>query len=63
MEIYNGGTLDFSLAGVSSIQQRAIRMEAVELAASSVLHAAAFIAHTVKLKDLYREIVQSWRQN
>ena len=62
MEIYNGSTLDFSLAGVSSVQQRAIRMEAVELAENSVLHAAAFIAQTVKLKDLYREIVQSWQQ-
>ncbi len=62
MEIYNGSTRDFSLAGVSSIQQRAIRMEAVELAANSVVHAAAFIAHTAKLNDLYREIVQSWQQ-
>lgn len=62
MEIYNGSTRDFSLIGVSSIQQRAIRMEAVDLAANSVLHAAAFIAHTVKLNNLYREIVQSWQE-
>jgi hypothetical protein len=62
MEIYNGSTLHFSLAGVSSIQQRKMRMEAVELSANSVLHATAFIAHTLGLKDLHRDIVQSWQQ-
>ena len=61
MEIYNGNTLDFNLAGVPSIGQRTIRMEVVELAAASVLHAAALIAHTLDLKDLHREIVQSWQ--
>ena len=31
----------------------------VELAETSVLYAAAFLAHTVALNDLYREIAQS----
>jgi hypothetical protein len=61
METYNGGALDFNLAGVPSAQQRQTRMEAVELAANSVLHAAAFIAHTVGLNKLHSEIVQSWQ--
>jgi hypothetical protein len=58
MEIYNGSTRDFNLAGVPSSQQRQMRMEHVELAANSVLHAAAFIAHTLGLKDLHHDIVQ-----
>jgi len=62
MEVYNGTTRDFNLAGVPSMQQRHMRMEHVELAATSILHAAAFIAHTLGLKDLYHEIVQSWQQ-
>lgn len=61
MEIYNGGTLDFNLAGVPSIRQRQMRLEAVELAANSVLHAAAHIARTVGLDKLHSEIVQSWQ--
>jgi anti-sigma regulatory factor (Ser/Thr protein kinase) len=61
METYNGGALDFNLAGVPSVQQRQMRMEAVELAANSVLYAAAYIAHTVGLKKLHDEIVQSWQ--
>jgi hypothetical protein len=35
-------------------------MEGVELAATVVLHAAAFIAHTLGLKDLHHDIVKSW---
>jgi hypothetical protein len=34
-------------------------MEHVEVAAESVLHAAAFIAHTLELKDLHHDIVQA----
>ena len=60
MEIYNGVTCTFDLAGVPSMKQRAIRTEAVELAAKSMLYAAAFIARTVHLTNLYREIVESW---
>ena len=62
MEIYNGLTRDFNLAGVPDIQPRQIRMEHVELAENSVLHMAAYIARTIKMNDLYREIVQSWQQ-
>jgi hypothetical protein len=62
METYNGMTLDFNLAGVPEIEQRQMRMEHVELAANMVLHMAAHIAGTLKLNDLYREIVQSWQQ-
>jgi len=61
MEVYNGSTCDFNLAGVPSIQQRQMRMEHVELAANSVLHACAFLAHTLGLKDLHHDIVQSWQ--
>src|SRR5665213_925631 len=63
MEIYNGLTHDFNLAGVPDIQPRQIRMEHVELAANSVLHMAAYIAGTLKMDDLCREIVQSWQQS
>ncbi len=59
MEVYNGGTRDFNLTGVPSSQQRQMRMEHVELAAGSVLHAAAFIALALGLKDLHRDIAQS----
>jgi hypothetical protein len=62
MEIYGGSAPDFNITGVPSIQQRQIRMEHVDLAANGVLHAAAFIAHTLDLKDLHRDIVQSWQQ-
>jgi hypothetical protein len=44
------------------MQERQWRMEYVEQAAISVLHAAAFIAHTLGLKDLHDEIVQGWQQ-
>lgn len=59
MEVYNGKSCDFNLAGVPSTQQRQIRMEHVELAANAVLYAAAFIAHTLELKDVYHDIVQA----
>lgn len=62
MEVYNGATRDFNLAGVPSIQQRRLRMEHIELATNSILHAAAFVAHTLGLKDLHRDIVKSWQQ-
>jgi hypothetical protein len=44
MEVYEGKSRDFNLAGVPSVQQRQMRMEHVEVAAESVLHAASFIA-------------------
>jgi len=62
MEVYNGHSHDFNLTGVPSVQQRQMRMEHVELAANSVLHATAFAAHTLGLRDLHHDIVQSWQQ-
>jgi hypothetical protein len=60
MEVYNGHTLDFNLAGVPSIQQRQMRMEHVRLAVVSVLQATAYAAHTLGLKNLYQDIVDVW---
>jgi hypothetical protein len=62
MEIYNGATCSFNIAGVPSLQQRQMRMEHVSLAAHGVLHAAAFIAHTLGLKAIHRDMVQSWQK-
>ncbi len=58
MEVYNGATCDFNVKGVPSIEQRVIRMEHVEVAAISVLHAAAFIARTLDLTELHQEIMR-----
>lgn len=58
MEVYNGQALDFNVKGVPSIAQREMRMQHIEAAAISVLHAAAFIARTLGLTELYREIMQ-----
>ena len=62
MEVYNGSTRDFNLRGVASLEERQKRIEHVDLAANRILHAAAFIAHTLGLKDLHYDIVQSWQQ-
>ena len=51
MEVYNGATHDFNLAGVPSVKERQMRMEHVELAANAVLHAAAFTSGTLGLTD------------
>jgi hypothetical protein len=56
----HGGTCDFNLSGVPSPRQRQMRMAHVVLAANSVLHAAAFIAHTFGLADLHHDIVQEF---
>jgi hypothetical protein len=61
LEVYEGNTRKFNLTGVPSVKQRQMRMEHVELAAHSVLHAAAFIAHTLGLKDLHGDIAQALR--
>jgi hypothetical protein len=58
MEVYNGGTHDFNLRGVPSVAQRDMRLEHAEVAATSVLHAAAFIAQTLGLTELHREIME-----
>jgi hypothetical protein len=59
MEIYNGRTCVFNLAGVPSSTQRQMRMQHVELAAGSVLHSAAFVASKLGLSDVLRDIMQS----
>ncbi|MGC2203322.1 MAG: hypothetical protein WA633_24670, partial [Stellaceae bacterium] len=41
-------------------RQRQLRMAHVILAANSVLHAAAFIAHTLGMADLHHDIVQEF---
>ena len=38
MEVYNGSTCDFNLAGVPSVKQRQMQMEYVEVIANSVLY-------------------------
>jgi len=58
MEVYNGQTCNFNLRGVPSVAQRDMRMQHVDLAAISVLHAATFIAQTLGLTELHREIMQ-----
>ena len=58
MEVYNGGTDDFNLAGVPSTELRARRMQQFELAANSLLHAAAFTAHKLGL-DALRDAMAS----
>lgn len=56
MEVYNGHTRDFNLRGVPSPAQHDGQMQHVDLAANSVLDAAAFIARTLGLTELQREI-------
>lgn len=52
MEVYNGGKDDFNLAGVPSPSLRAERMQYVDVALTSVVLAAAFIAQTLALHEL-----------
>lgn len=58
MQIYGGTPPDFSfnVSGVPSVQQRDKQMQLVEQAYLSVLYSLAFIAHTLNLNDLYKEI-------
>jgi hypothetical protein len=57
METYGGGPRpSFNLTGVPSPEDRQKRLEVVELAARSVLYCAAFIAHSLGLEELRREI-------
>jgi hypothetical protein len=51
MEVYNGRAYDFNLSGVPSIKERQMRMEHVEQAAKSVLHAVAFTSDTLGVTD------------
>ena len=57
MEVYNGSACDFNLRGVPSPKQRDMRIEYIDETAISVLSAAAFIAQTLGLKKLEREIM------
>jgi hypothetical protein len=58
MEVYNGKTCDFNLRGVPSVTRREMHAQYADVTAISVLHAAAFIAQTLGLTDLPREIMQ-----
>ena len=59
MEVYNGRTASFNLAGVPSVTQREERMLLVNEAVKSVLNAAAFTAYVLGKSDLLHEIVQN----
>jgi hypothetical protein len=59
MEVYNGATQDFNLAGVPSERQKAMRMEHVEVAADSVLLCAAFVALKLDLRDIHAELIRA----
>lgn len=60
MEVYNGADDSYNLAGVPSERMRAELMQYVDVAGESVLHAAAFIAQKLELKDLHGEIVAAF---
>jgi hypothetical protein len=55
MEVYNGNTA-FNLTGVPSVRQREMRAELVEQAAISLVNAVAFVAQTLGLIELQRDI-------
>lgn len=58
METYNGVTRNFNLAGILDRTPKEMRLEHIELAASGVANAAAFIAKMLGMDDLYREIMR-----
>ena len=58
MEVYNGGASDFNLSGVPSVRRRSMWMQHVDVSANSVLHAAAFLAQTLGLTELHRDMMQ-----
>jgi hypothetical protein len=57
MEVYNGGAQDFNLTGVLSVHQRQMHLAHVHESTTSVIHAAAFIAHTPGRNELYDDIM------
>ncbi len=61
MEVYNGYSDRFNLAGVPAASQRLIRQENVELAANSILHMMGFIARTLGMNEILREVIQCRR--
>ena len=56
MEVYGGPARNFNLAGIPSVAERQMRMEYVELEAKAVLRAASFVAHTLGLEEVHRDI-------
>ena len=59
METFGGRARNFNLAGIPSIEERQKRMEYVDVLTDAVLHAARFVAHTLGLTALHRDIVRS----
>ena len=59
METFGGPSRSFNLSGIPSFDERQKRMEYVEVLSRSVLLAAAFIAHTLKLNAVYQDIMGS----
>ena len=59
METFGGPARNFNLAGIPSIEERQWRMEYVDLETDAVLRAASFVAHTLGLTTLHRDIVRS----
>lgn len=56
MEMFGGPGKSFNLTGISSQEQKQIRMEIVEAAATSVFQTIAFAAQRFNLHDLYEDI-------
>jgi hypothetical protein len=64
METYGGGPLpSFNMMGVPSPIERDKRREIVTLAAHSVMYCALFIAHSLSLTELSREIAAACFQD
>lgn len=59
MEMFGGSPATFNLTGIPSTIQIAMRMEIVEVATISVLHAATFAAQKLELPELYRELASA----
>ena len=60
LEVYNGSSDDFNLAGVPSDEQRRHHMEIVEVMGRMVLDVVAFAAQKLELDSLHREIVATF---
>lgn len=58
MEMYGGSSKSFNLSGITSREQKMMRMEIVEAAKISVVHSIAFAAQRFDMFDLYEEIKQ-----
>lgn len=58
MEVYNGATDNFCLAGVPSLERREAWMQHVGLAANEVVMAAAFIAQKVGHDRIFSDLMK-----